>query len=268
MEDSLLYDAYHSQDAILLTGMCYQTYMLLEAGGPVLPDRYILRHTLSASVGVTTSEKAPFAFIAESNDSIILAFRGTSDFIDLDSDLDIFQIPYPYRKDSGQTHRGMTFIYQSMRDELIRLLESLPPTKKLFMTGHSLGGDLALLAGLDIVTNTVYTSPVIYTLAAGRVGDQVFASQFNAAIKNSFRIYNEHDLIPTLPAEQYPSPFTEDGLAYQHVEVAHPLLFQKDNMLLNHRINCYFEAISVEDPVFTAALRATALGFCPDITVD
>ncbi|MCX7921978.1 MAG: lipase family protein [Clostridia bacterium] len=255
---------FRSEDAILLAAICYQTYPFFEKGKLILPKGFERRYTINAISGVAEPKQAVFGFIAESKDKIILAFRGTDTNEDLDSDLDIFQMPYPYVENTGNTHRGITNIYQSTRDNLIEELNRLSPSKKLFITGHSLGGDLAILASLDIAMNTKFKKTTLYTFAAGRVGDPTFVKCFNKEIKRSIRIYNDHDFIPTLPAAEYPAPFTEDGLIYRHVNKKYPIAFQMNNMFLNHRINCYFNTLSKEDPDFTEKLRLENPGFCPD----
>ncbi len=266
MESHLPHDAYRSEDAILLAGMCYQTYPFFEKDALSLPKGYELRYTMRAIAGVSEPEEGVFGFIAESGNQIVLALRGTVNLADSDSDLDMFQTPYPYREGAGRTHRGITCIYQSMRDGLIRELTALPSTKRLLVTGHSLGGDLAILASLDIATNTRFEDPIVYTLAAGRIGDPAFAACFDDVVKGCHRIHNVHDFIPTLPAEEYPSSFVEGGLAYRHVGTEHPLSFQTNSIPLNHRINRYLEALGEEDLALTAALRADSPGFWPDGT--
>ena len=256
---------YNSQDAILMAGMSYQTYPFFENEKLVLPAGYELRFTIQGSTGVTDPSMSVFGFLAEADDRFVVAFRGTVTVADIDSDLDLFQIDYPFVSNAGKTHRGITHTYQSMRNALIEELNTYSFSKNLYVTGHSLGGDLTLLASLDIAVNTGFKHPIPYTLAAGRIGDPVFIARFNETVRNSQRIYNVHDFIPTLPGEEYPVPFTEEGMSYRHVAQDHAIAFQKDNLFLNHRINCYFDAISKEDPLFVEALEKSSPGFCPEL---
>jgi len=264
MDISQSEDIYNSQDAIVLAGMSYQTYPFFENETLVLPTGYELRFTIQGSTGVTDPVTSVFGFLAEADDRFVLAFRGTATVADIDSDLDLFQIDYPFVSHAGKTHRGITHTYQSMRNALIEELNTCSSSKKLYITGHSLGGDLALLASLDIAINTDFKHPIPYTLAAGRIGDPTFVARFNETIRGSQRIYNVHDFIPTLPGEEYPVPFTDEGMSYRHVEQDHAIAFQKDNLFLNHRINCYFDAIGTEDPLFLETLRKSSPGFCPE----
>ncbi len=59
---------------------------------------------------------------------------------------------------------------------------ALPAGLQLYVTGHSLGGALAVLATLDIAVNTAFHSPIMYTLAGPRVSDPDFANRFDAVV--------------------------------------------------------------------------------------
>ncbi|WP_410511685.1 lipase family protein [Paenibacillus sp. BR2-3] len=256
---------FNTEDAILLAAMIFQSYQLFEQRPLILPKGFNLRFTIHALAGVEEPEEEVFGFIAESQDKIIVVFRGTRTFKDNESDQDLYQVTYPYVRNAGMTHRGFTCIYQSARNELIRELNELSTTKRLLVAGHSLGGALAVLAALDVAVNTPFKNPVVYTYGSPRVADPVFASRFNQAVKNSFRISNVHDIIPTLPAQAYPPPFTKKGLFYRHVDTKVPLSFQLNSLpVRNHEIVCYFKYLSQQNPDFTKALCDENPGFCPD----
>ncbi|KNZ41497.1 lipase family protein [Acetobacterium bakii] len=257
-------NGFNNQDAILLSAFSYQTYPFFDKKELILPEAYALSHTIYGMVGVTEKIEECFGFIAESEERIVLAFRGSDSTPNLDSDLDLFQISFPYVENAGKTHRGITRIYESLRSNLIEAILKATPNKALFITGHSLGADLAIMAGLDIAVNTAVKNPYVYTYAAGRPGDPDFIQNYNEHVENSFRIFNVHDLIPTLPAAEYPPPFTEEGLVYEHVSMPFPVDFQLNNVFLNHRINCYFEKLGELDTEYMTDLRIKNPGFCPE----
>ncbi len=265
MNRSRIKNIFNSEDAILLSAMLFQSYQLFEKGTLLLPKGFILRYTIRALAGVEDPETEVFGFIAESQDRIIVVFRGTRTFKDNESDQDLYQVPYPFVKNAGKTHRGFTCIYQSTRDKLISEINKFSTSKKLLVAGHSLGGGLAVLAALDISVNTGFKTPFVYTYGSPRVADPVFASLFNQTVKNSNRIYNLHDIIPTLPDKAYSPPFTLNGLYYRHVNIKYPLSFQLNSLAVrNHEIVCYFKYLSHRNPEFTKALCDENPGFCPD----
>ncbi|MBT2688395.1 lipase family protein [Bacillus sp. ISL-47] len=254
-----------TEEAILLAGMIHQAYQLFERGTLTLPRGFRLRYIIRALSGVEEPEEEVFGFIAESAEDIVVTFRGTRTFKDNESDQDLYQVAYPYVRNAGLTHRGFTCIYSSTRNELIRELNRLSTRKRLLIAGHSLGGSLAVLAALDIEVNTMFKNPFAYTYGSPRTGDPVFASFFSRTVKNSIRIFNIHDIIPTLPAKVYPPPFTKDGLYYRHVTRKYPVSFQLNSLpVRNHEIVCYFQNLSMQNPDYTRGLCAGSPGFCPD----
>jgi len=265
MNNSSIKYKFNSKDAILLAAMIFQSYQLFEKRKLILPKGFYLRYIIRALAGVEDPEVEIFGFIAESHDKIIVALRGTRTFKDNETDQDLYQVPYPFVRNAGKTHRGFTCTYQSARNELIRVLTKLSTTKRLFIAGHSLGGALAVLAAFDIAMNTRFKNLFVYTYGSPRVGDPEFASRFNQTVKNSIRIFNVHDIIPTLPAQAYPPPFTKNGLFYRHVKMKFPLSFQLNSLpVRNHEIVCYFKNLSKKNPAFARALCTKNPGFCPD----
>jgi Predicted lipase len=257
--------AYNNEEAVWLAGMIYQAYQLFEEREVNLPGGFEIRLIIRALAGVEEPSEEVFGFLAESQDQIVVVFRGTRTFQDNESDTDLYQVPYPYVRDAGRTHRGFTCIYLSARDDLIKQLNELSTSKKLFVAGHSLGGALATLAALDIAVNTPFKQPAVYTYGSARTGDPAFAARFDQIVTNSFRIVNVHDIIPTLPARAYPPPFTNDGLYYKHVKKKIPLSFQFNSVAVrNHEIVCYFHKLRQRSPRFTDALCMDNPGFCPD----
>ncbi|GED70888.1 lipase [Brevibacillus reuszeri] len=255
----------HSRSAIFLAAMCYQTYLLYFEGKLILPKGFRLRSIIRAFANVENPTENVYGFIAESKDQIIIAFRGYAAYpADLLAAYDILQVSYPFVPDGGKTSRGFTCLYQSTRNELLRKLSHLSASKKLFITGDNYGGALATLAALDIAVNTKFEEPFIFTYGSPRIGDPVFAHRFNQLAKNSFRIVNIHDPFPTFPDKKYPPPFTEKGIAYEHINTKYSIAFQLNNTPRNNAISCYFKSLSQLDPDFSQVLCAENPGFCPD----
>lgn len=256
---------FNSKTAILLAAMCSQTYSFSLERKLILPSAFTLRYIIRAFANVENPAELVFGFIAESSDRIIVAFRGYAEYpADLLASYDIFQVRYPFVRNGGKTSRGFTCVYRSTRTELIRQLNKLPATKRLFITGHNYGGALATIAALDIAVNTKFKNPATYTYGSPRIGDPRFAHRFNRVVKNSFRIVNIHDSFPTFPDRVYPPPFTKNGLHYRHVEKKYPLSFQLDNVPRNDSIACYFKNLSKKNPLYAKRLCHKNPGFCPD----
>jgi hypothetical protein len=65
--------------------------------------------------------------------------------------------------------------------------------------GHSLGGALATLLGLDVAVNTIFKNPTVYTYASPRTGDSSFTAFYDHMVPNTIRVANRMDLVPKLP---------------------------------------------------------------------
>lgn len=125
----------------------------------------------------------------------VICFRGTKQVKDWLTNIDIS--PAPIRNPSGDgiignMHRGFHDAYMSVHDDIAARLtgyEDLP----LYITGHSLGGALAVVA-------TWYQSSArlaaCYTYGAPRVGDQGLIHRFKTPI---YRVVNVADPVPFVP---------------------------------------------------------------------
>jgi triacylglycerol lipase len=255
----------NAETALLLAGFCYQTYPFYIEGRLTLPKGFKLRYTIRAVDDPDRPDESVLGFIAESKDKLVVAFRGYINYPeDLIASYDIFQVPYPYTNNAGNTSRGFTCTYQTVRNNLIRELKTRSRTKTLYITGHNYGGAFATLSGLDISVNTEFKDPIVYTFGSPRVGDTEFADRFDHEVTNSFRVANIHDSFPTFPDEVYPPPFTENGLVYRHVAAKYPLSFQYNNTPRNDAIECYFNSLAQLEPEFARTLCSRNPGFCPE----
>lgn len=69
---------------------------------------------------------------------------------------------------------------------------------KLIVTGHSLGGALAILCTADLKTS-IGTVDYTYTYGQPRVGNQAFVDWYQATNPNTFRLIDYADIVPHLP---------------------------------------------------------------------
>ena len=84
----------------------------------------------------------------------------------------------------------------------------LPGAQTIWVTGHSLGGALAILAAYDILKNVnLGPVPQLYTFAGPRTGAIDFDAAFTAAIPVCNRVVNFMDVVPQVPLPP----------AYEHV---------------------------------------------------
>jgi triacylglycerol lipase len=137
-----------------------------------------------------------------------IVFRGTEGDLDWIMDFEFWMDPFTEIPNGGNVEHGFLALYQTLKGILQAggatggledIVAGLAPTPNVVVTGHSLGGALAILLATVLSSTGTVASPTLYTLAAPMVGDLQFASTFNARVPDSVRIYNLPDLVPDLP---------------------------------------------------------------------
>jgi len=159
-------------------------------------------------------------FVARRGDIVIVAFRG-SEPINADdwlSDVNYHQrmlAPLP-----GLVHGG--FAKALGEDEVVKpMLDALTELgagekTRLFLTGHSLGGALAVLAAALLHFRKIQRIAGVFTYGQPRLGDPAFSSAFDQELRAvTFRYVNDLDIVPHLPPTRLPA---------QHVLQAPPHL--------------------------------------------
>lgn len=115
-----------------------------------------------------------------------------------------------------KVHRGFYAIYMAIRCKLWSWWDSYGESvKRLFITGHSLGGALSTLCAFDFAEEIEPKNLIHYSFASPRVGNVEFSHQYDERVPYGFRVYNTEDLVVSLP----PSTFMSN--TYQHVCESH-----------------------------------------------
>ena len=130
------------------------------------------------------------AILVEDSERRIVAFRGTQ-FLEDASWADI-RANLRFRKaawSKGKVHRGYRQAYLTIHPGLSALVGKRPMKKPLVLTGHSLGGSLAVLA------SSVIDHDLCVTFGAPRVGNRNFAGSLSGLL----RIVNHQDIAPKVP---------------------------------------------------------------------
>lgn len=93
-------------------------------------------------------------------------------------------------------YKALNIVYKQLKADI---LEQLSGTKKkLWITGHSLGGGIAPLAAFRLNKDNIDIQG-IYTYGAPRVGNKKFASLFHEKFPDAQRWVNDKDLVTKLP---------------------------------------------------------------------
>lgn len=99
----------------------------------------------------------------------------------------------------AQMHLGFVSAYMTVQDFIHEYLLATQP-EQVTVTGHSLGGALAMLCAVDIKLTYLGKHDVsMYTFGAPKVGNEAFPEFYETAVPQSFRFVNGRDLVPNLP---------------------------------------------------------------------
>lgn len=69
------------------------------------------------------------------------------------------------------------------------------------VTGHSLGGSLAILAAADLAKS--HKIDQVYTFGQPRVGNAAFATYYQNLVPNTFRLIDYADIVPHVPPSAF-----------------------------------------------------------------
>jgi triacylglycerol lipase len=158
-----------------------------------------------------------FAIAAGGNGFVVIAFRGTQNFDDWMDDLRATPVSFPWMFDGGPEvgaiHAGFGHAVRDAWTQIQDSFGNLIPTPDVapgiteqptvWLTGHSLGGALAIIAGA--ACSMWSAAPIrsiagIYTFGQPRVGLYDFCGNFDHLLKQrTFRFVNKQDLVPRVP---------------------------------------------------------------------
>jgi subtilisin family serine protease len=135
-------------------------------------------------------------FVASNDDVVLVAFRGTESLGDWIGNL---RLRSTSRPNYGEVHSGFLGAYLVAQGEVMSALARAgASTKRVVVTGHSLGGALsAVFAGEEFSRVKVHG---IYTFGQPRSGANGFQAFFSATYPNRyFRFVNDDDIVPQIP---------------------------------------------------------------------
>ncbi|MEV0829939.1 lipase family protein [Nonomuraea rubra] len=142
------------------------------------------------------------AYVAASDQMIIVAFRGTQPEELRDWLSDANTLLTPYTAADGNIHAGFYRALDVVHPALLRTLEGWHTSgQSLWFTGHSLGGALAMLAA----ARTHFEDPTlladgVYTYGQPRTCCPRLAAAYDQVFRGrTFRFVNNNDIVAQLP---------------------------------------------------------------------
>jgi hypothetical protein len=141
-----------------------------------------------------------WAYVAEGTDMIALAFRGTSSTKNWDTDFHVALVHPDHTDPKLRVHEGFYQAFIKLNEGTLGIKDKLDGIKAatngavpIYITGHSLGGALAQIAGAVLGSDQV---AACYTFGSPRVGN----TYFDLWVKiPSYRVMNYADIVPQVP---------------------------------------------------------------------
>jgi hypothetical protein len=138
-----------------------------------------------------TSTEA-FTIVNRAKDQIVLAFRGTQETTDFVNDAKAMYGTPAAHPIGGKVNQVVYQNWQTISKAFFNWLATvqLSAPATVTVTGHSLGGALALIAAADVAQNQQVASTRIITFAAFPIGDTTYLTNLQAKVgANQIRSY-------------------------------------------------------------------------------
>ncbi len=182
--------AYSDRTAWLMAEMSRIAYLKFEEDLSVLEEA--LKEGRFEVVGIFNAQGTQ-AFLARraADKMAVLAFRGTEkDRIeDILTDLNA---RFYHDKKGAKIHNGFYKAFQAVESDIRQKVKPLND-HSLYVTGHSLGGALALMATRALNSDNL---AACYTFGSPRVGSEEFDDDIKPPI---YRVVNAYDIVPSSP---------------------------------------------------------------------
>jgi hypothetical protein len=190
--------AYSDRTAALMAKLALLSYVKFEAGSrPVLENALdVGGFALRQVYDVDDTQ----AILVECAHFVAVAFRGTTTGKDWETNMraGVDRVLVEGHPARVRVHKGFYEAFKRIENPLRADLHKLSADKPVFLTGHSLGGALALVAsaafsGSDALGERI---AAVYTYGAPRTGGNDFPVVVKAP---HYRIINAYDCVPLIP---------------------------------------------------------------------
>jgi hypothetical protein len=133
-------------------------------------------------------------FLGVCDTHAVLAFRGTNPVTLPDWLTDVVVNLVECDEYHGKVHRGFSSVLRRTWGKVETILEAVED-RPLFLTGHSMGGALAVLTACRLA-KIGRPAVATYTFGAPRIGDPAFCGRYALP---TYRVVNRLDLVPEMP---------------------------------------------------------------------
>lgn len=184
-----------------------------------------------------------------SDNTFIIAYRGTNSTSDILTDIDFSQVSLIANSFSANSdmnvmvHRGFYNLWLEQKDAVKNTVSYFKPGDVIYVTGHSLGATTACFTALDLshlLPKTVHLH--LYLYAPPRAGNKNFVDALSKYVPNNWAISNKRDIVVNLP----PPTFSVLGTLWIYDDYKRTVILdiETGSMVDNHHVDTYMYAIS------------------------
>jgi hypothetical protein len=158
-------------------------------GLEVRPDSILSEEVVTALPKASTQ-----VIVLNHRDAIVITFAGTDPLVVADwaSDFDIGLT-------ATGVANGFAVAAAAVSDQIAEIIATSQANKPIFVTGHSLGGALAVLCAEKINATHFGRIRAVYTFGMPRPGDAAFATAYNQLLgMRTYRLVYGNDVVPTV----------------------------------------------------------------------
>jgi len=134
--------------------------------------------------------------------TINIAFRGTENISNLIDDAKFSKDSFNKCKDC-EIHHGFNLLYSNTKEVFMMVFNEVynnNEVEKVVLTGHSMGGPLAMLGSIDVKEKiSADVDLKLITFGSPRLGEENFINYFDNLIKHHYRVTYKDDPVITVP---------------------------------------------------------------------
>ncbi len=188
-------------------GPLANAYHLARIARAAYSDDPALTHApLWIGVPAVSTFRAPrvFGLAAANTEDVVVAFRGTHEDREWVEALAYGQTRWA----AGRAHSGCAKLVEAAWTQLLAALyDTGAATRRLWLTGHSIGGAIALLAALRL-EHEGFDVHAVTTFGTPAVMDRAAASGFTCRVT---RVVNNEDIVPNISWPSLMDTYTHAG---------------------------------------------------------
>lgn len=133
-----------------------------------------------------------YGLVAGNGEHVVVAFRGTHEDREWVEALAYGQAPWV----AGRAHKGFTRLLDTVWTQVLAgLYDAQAFERRLWLTGHSIGGALALLAAQRLEFEG-FSPEAVFSFGSPAVLDPTAARAFRCSV---YRVVNNEDAVPDVP---------------------------------------------------------------------